>query len=355
MKELEQKHLVKLVEYEIHESNLVGRNSYSKTDIDATFMRMKEDHMKNGQLKPAYNVQIGTENQFIINYTFHQDANDMPVLKAHLEDTKKQLAAIGKGMPKRLSADAGYGSEENYDYIEEQGLENYVKYPGFYQEQKQKVIKDPFRWENLYYNPEQDYFVCPMGQQMSFRFIAKTTSKNGHVSSVRHYEAQRCEGCPLRGQCHQAKTNRIIRIKPNLQRHKAQAKRNLNSIPGIYLRKKRSIEPEPVFGHLKWNRGFDRFFLRGLDKVSCEFGILAIAHNLKKMWVALKTAHIVPLPPPLPPANSQIACLNLEIDPKSTFLSFFCLLGHSSLHMAPVHNKQATSLFSTSKRKEATP
>lgn len=324
MDELQDKHLVKLREYEMHEKKLDGRNSYSKTDKDATFMRMKDDHMQNGQLKPGYNLQIGTENQFIINYTLHQDANDMPVLKGHLEDTKTQLAAIGKSMPKRLSADAGYGSEENYNYLELEGMENYVKYPGFYQEQRQSIKNNPFRSENLYYNTAEDYFVCPMGQHLTYRFTTKTKSKNGYQSYVRVYRAQRCEGCPLRGMCHKAKTDRIIQVNPNLQRHKKIARENLWSIRGIYLRKKRCIEPEPVFGQIKWNRGFKRFLLRGLSKVKCEFGIVAIAHNLKKMWAKIQQAPIVPIPPVLPPANSQI----LEKISKIIFLSLFATLIH---------------------------
>lgn len=325
MDKLEGKHLSKLREYEMHEQKLNGRNSYSKTDEDATFMRMKDDHMQNGQLKPGYNLQIGTENQFIVNYTLHQAANDMPVLKSHLEDTKAQLASIGKPMPKRASADAGYGSEENYDYLEGEGMENYVKYPGFYQEQRQAIKNDPFRPENLYYNAEQDYIVCPMGQHLTYRFTTKITSKNGYQSSVRVYRAQRCEGCPLRGLCHKAKTDRIIQINPNLQRHKKIARENLWSIRGIYLRKKRSIEPEPVFGQIKWNRAFKRFLLRSLPKVTCEFGIVAIAHNLKKMWANLQTARIVPIPPVLPPANAQI----LEKIAKINFFSRFAAVSHS--------------------------
>jgi len=305
MKELQDKHLDKLLEYEMHEEKLNGRNSYSKTDEDATFMRMKDDHMQNGQLKPGYNLQIGTEDQFIVNYTLHQSPNDMPVLKHHLEDTKEQLASIGYSMPKRASADAGYGSEENYDYLEAVGMENYVKYPGFYQEQRKKVKNDPFRTENLYYNAQQDYFVCPMGQHLTYRYTAKTKSKNGYESSVRIYKAQCCTTCPLRGACHKAKTDRIIQVNPNLKRHKEKAHQNLWSIRGIYLRRKRCIEPEPVFGQIKWNRGFKRFLLRGLPKVSCEFGLIAIAHNLKKMWTKLQQAHRMPNPPVLPPAIAQ--------------------------------------------------
>lgn len=328
LKDLGGKYCDKLREYESHEAILNGRNSYAKTDQDATFMRMKDDHMQNGQLKPGYNLQIGTEDQFIVNYTIHQSANDMPVLKEHLADTAAQLTLIGKSMPKRASADAGYGSEENYDYLEQLGMENYVKYPGFYQEQDKKVKNDPFRVENLYYNPQDDYFVCPMGQHLTYRYTAKTTSKNGYSSSVRVYQAQRCEGCPMRGQCHKAKTDRIIHINPKVQRHKQIARQNLWSIRGIYLRKKRCIEPEPVFGQIKWNRGFKRFLLRGLPKVNCEFGIVAIAHNLKKMWVRLQQAQTMPISPVLPPANTQ----KLE---KTAKIDFFSPFDNSSIHCAP--------------------
>ncbi len=332
MKDLQGKHLDKLRQYEMHEEKLDGRNSYSKTDEDATFMRMKDDHLQNGQLKAGYNLQIGTEDQFIVNYTLHQSANDMPVLKGHLEDTKAQLASIGQVMPKRASADAGYGSEENYDYLEAEGLENYVKYPGFYQEQRQKVQNDPFRTENLHYNAQQDYFVCPMGQHLTYRHTSKTKSKHGHESSVRIYQAQRCTGCPLRGACHKAKTDRIIQVNPNLQRHKQIARQNLHSIRGIYLRKKRCVEPEPVFGQIKWNRGFKRFLLRGLPKVTAEFGIVAIAHNLKKMWVRLQQAHAMPMPPVLPPANAQIL-------PKTAQIDFFGQIDPSIHLRVPYHEK----------------
>lgn len=338
MKDLQGKHLDKLRVYEVHEEKLDGRNSYSKTDEDATFMRMKDDHMQNGQLKPGYNLQIGTEDQFIINYTLHQSANDMPVLKGHLEDTKSQLASIGRPMPKRASADAGYGSEENYDYLEAEGLENYVKYPGFYHEQRQKVQNDPFRTENLYYNAQEDYFVCPMGQHLTYRHTSKTKSKNGHESSVRVYQAQRCEACPLRGACHKAKTERIIQVNPNLQRHKQIARHNLHSIRGIYLRKKRCVEPEPVFGQIKWNRGFKRFLLRGLPKVSAEFGIVAIAHNLKKMWASLHRAHAMPLPPVLPPAIAQMLQKTAQID-------FFGRIAAVIHPRVPYHEKSQFAQF----------
>jgi transposase len=323
LNDLKEKHLDKLEEYEEHERKLNGRNSYSKTDEDATFMRMKDDHMNNGQLKPAYNLQIGTEDQFIINYTIHQAANDMPVFKDHLKDTKQQLAAIGMPMPKRASADAGYGSEENYDYLEAEGLENYVKYPGFYHEQLKKVKENPFLSENLYYNAQGDYYVCPIGQHLSYRYTTKVRSKNGYESSVRVYQAQRCTGCPMRGMCHKAETDRIIKVNPNLQRHRAIARENLWSIRGIYLRKKRNIEPESVFGQIKWNRAFKRFLLKGLKKVNIEFGVVAIAHNLKKMWVQLQNR---PILPNTPPKNHKIGAQNGQIDLLSQFADLWLLL-----------------------------
>ncbi len=98
-------------------------NSYSKTDPDATFMRMKEDHMKNGQLKPGYNVQIGTENQFVVGYRLHQRPTDTRCMKPHLEKVKN---ALGK-LPGTIIADAGYGSEENYACLEEENAEAIVK------------------------------------------------------------------------------------------------------------------------------------------------------------------------------------------------------------------------------------
>jgi len=150
VKKLKDEHLKKLEEYENHERILDGRSSYSKTDEDATFMRMKDDHMKNGQLKPAYNIQLGTSDQFIINYTIHQNTTDWPVFIPHMEDTQALLHSIGQPLPKRGIGDAGYGSEENYEYLEQKGMESYLKYPGYFQEQKKSFQKNGFHTKNLY-------------------------------------------------------------------------------------------------------------------------------------------------------------------------------------------------------------
>ena len=145
------------------------RNSYSKTDPDATFMRMKEDHMLNGQLKPGYNVQISSEFQFIIHYSLHQTTNDIHILKPHIASYEYQYESL----PDYLTADAGYRSEESYDLLEQKGIEAYVKYNTFDKEQqtyklrKEKKAKDDFHRDNLHYNAEKDCYICSMGQQMN--------------------------------------------------------------------------------------------------------------------------------------------------------------------------------------------
>lgn len=256
-----------------------GRGSYSKTDPDSTFMRMKEDHMKNGQLKPAYNVQISTNDQYIVHYTLHQKATDTTTLIEHTELFKQQYQQA----PESITADAGYGSEENYQYLEWQGIEAFVKYNQFDRRQHRATLKKyPFSSENLYYNQEHNYYVCPMGQQMHFIGNSTRTTTTGFVQHTKRYKAKNCEGCPLRGVCHKSSGNRVIEINAELIRYKAQADQLLKSEEGIKKRKKRCYDVEPVFGNIKNNYGFKRFMLRSLPKVKVETGLLALAHNLRK-------------------------------------------------------------------------
>jgi transposase len=270
----------KLQEYKEKEKILGQRNSYSKTDPDATFMRMKEDHMKNGQLKPAYNVQISTNNQHIGNYTVHQDTTDTKTLKPHLKSFKKQYDF----MPQELTADAGFGSEENLEFMENNQIEAYVKYNYFDKEQHDGgASKGEFHVDNLYYNESLDCYFCPMGQPMTFIGTKTSKTKTGYQITLSRYQAQNCRGCPIHGRCHKRKNNRIIEVSHRGRELKAKAKERLLSEKGICHRKRRPVDVEPVFGMIKNNRGFRRFMLRGIDKVNIEFGLIAIAHNLKKI------------------------------------------------------------------------
>lgn len=272
-----------LDKYEKQEAILGERKSYSKTDPGATFMRMKEDHMKNGQLKPGYNVQISTENQMIIHYSIHPNPTDTKTLQPHLEGLKKMYGHEVYSQIEDITADAGYGSEENYEYLKSEGITPYVKFNTFDKEQSAKKLKKkPFSKEQLYYNEQGDYYVCPIGQKMYKTHESKKKTEAGYIQFLSHYQAINCEGCPLRGVCHKAKGNRSIERNHNLERHRQKARELLNSEVGLEKRKKRTADVEPVFGQLKHNHGLRRFTLRGMKKVELEFGLFALAHNLRK-------------------------------------------------------------------------
>lgn len=258
-----------------------GRKSMSKTDPDATFMRMKEDHMKNGQLKPGYNVQIGTENQFIIAYSIHQHPGDTRCFKEHMREFER----IHGCLPHQICADSGYGSEENYEYLKDHNIQNYIKYNMFHQEQKARFQNNPFRKENMQYDPGHDAYICPAGRRLIFRRMINRKSDLGYLSRIRVYECEDCSGCSYREVCTKsAGWNKRIEVNHRLEELRAEARSNLTSDKGIAMRKRRCIEPEPVFGHIKWGMEFKRFTLRGLEKVKTEWGLICMAYNLKKLW-----------------------------------------------------------------------
>jgi len=280
IREIENKLLPKLEEYETKLSQCGKRNSYSKTDPDATFMRMKEDAMKNGQLKPAYNLQIATENQFITHFDLYPNPTDTLTLIPFLQRSKERYGKL----PEKVIADAGYGSEENYAFMEGKTIEAYVKYNYFHKEQKRKFRNNPFLADNLYYNAQEDYFLCPMGQHMIFIGTSSHTSDNGYCSTTKLYQAQNCKGCPMRGQCHQAKEERQIEVNHTLRAYKKKARELLTSEEGLRHRSRRPIEQEAVFGQMKNNKLYKRFRHTGKDKVIMDFAIFAIAFNIGKVF-----------------------------------------------------------------------
>lgn len=289
VEKLKNEALPKLQEYERHLQKMDKRNSYSKTDPDATFMRMKEDHMKNGQLKPAYNLQLSTEHNFITNYSIHQRPGDTATYKEHLESYNQKYGHY----PHQAIADAGYGSLENYEFLDKNHIESYVKYNYFHKEQSKKFKNDITRIENLYYNAEQDCYICPMGQKMlPIGKDKKRKSDLGYEYEVTIYQAINCKGCPLNGACHKQKGNRKIEVNKQLIEYKRKSRENLTSEKGRKLRGRRCTEVEQTFGQIKWNKKFNRFLLRGIPKVSIEIGIIAIAHNLQKLSMLLSSNKI---------------------------------------------------------------
>lgn len=264
-----------LEKYKKQEGTLGERNSFSKTDPDATFMRMKEDHMKNGQLKPGYNVQISTNDQFILNYSIHQDPTDPRTLTPHIE----QFNELYQHYPKELVADAGYGSQENYEYLNGKGIVPYVKYNQFDREQSGQVKDTEF-----IYNEEDDTYYCPQGRPLH-KVGQKITSRKGKKTELEVYRTVSCTGCPLKDVCCKFSFKKLVKNE-RLKRLRRQVSDLLTSKRGTTLRNKRGPDVETVFAQIKHNKGFKRFMLRGREKVSIEFGLLSIAQNLRKVKVA---------------------------------------------------------------------
>ena len=279
LKQIETDSVPRMNRYKEQLETMGSRNSYSKTDPDATFMRMKEDAMLNGQLKPGYNVQISTENQFITNFGIYQRPTDTLTMISYLESFKARYGMQSE----EIVADSGYGSEENYEYMFSNGMTPYVKYNMFHVEQRRGYRNNPFRVSNLFYNPDDDFYVCPMGQKLKFIRQEKRYTASGYQQTVSVYRACRCEGCPLRGQCHKSKRDRQIEVNHTLDDYKARARELLTSEQGIKHRSNRPIEPEAVFGQIKECGRFRRLRLKGLTGAKIDFGLKALAHNLRKL------------------------------------------------------------------------
>ncbi len=280
IKAIEDKHLPKLQEYGQKLKVLGGRGGYSKTDTGATFMRMKEDHMTNGQLKPAYNLQISTENQFYTHYDFFPNPTDHFTFIPFSRGFESRYGFL----PKNAVADSGYGSEESYEFMEANGTGKHVKYPLFHKEQKKPFKNNGFLAQNLFYNAEEDHFACPMGQHVRNVGTGTRKSESGYESTVSHYQAERCEGCPLRCLCHKSKENRMMEVNHRLNELRREAKELLTSEQGLICRSRRPIEPEPVFGQTKEDKAYRRFRHFGKDMAKMDFAVFATAFNTGKLY-----------------------------------------------------------------------
>lgn len=278
-KEFKKDILPRKIKYENSMEIFEGRNSYSKTDHDATFMRMKEDHMMNGQLKPGYNVQIGTENNYIVGYTIHPNPTDTKTLIPHLKHLEEKLGTL----PENIVADAGYGSEENYEYLEEKELGAYVKYNKFHWEKKKKNRDNPYLTDNLEYDEKSDEYICPEGRKLQLVGTRKYVTEAGYETTRDYYRCEDCSNCPRAGDCKKTEKPRTIKVSHRLNELKKKANENLCSEKGLKLRSRRVVEVEQTFGRIKGCWSFRRFMLRGKDKVKIEWGLLSIAHNITKM------------------------------------------------------------------------
>ncbi len=268
--------------YQTQKSILKDRNSYSKTDYDATFMRMKEDHMKNGQLKPGYNLQIATNSQFVLSYNVYQNPTDTRTMIPFLTLIKETYGRL----PEYIVADAGYGSEPNYmAIIDEFNRTPLITYGMFIKDKTKKYKSDIFNTQNWDYDEINDEFICPNHKGLGFKRYAYRHDKYGFKRDFKLYECDDCSECPLKNQCMKShsKTNKKIMRNYNWEYFKAQINQNLSEPETKEIYSKRKIDVEPVFGFMKAILGFTRMSVRGINKVRRELGFVLMALNIRKV------------------------------------------------------------------------
>lgn len=254
------------------------RNSYVKTDHDATFMRVKRDYMGNDQLIPAYNVQAAICDEYIAVIDARQYASDMECFVPLMEKFNKTYGQY----PKYPVADAGYGSYNNYIYCEEHGMEKYMKFTMFEKETKnQKYHNDPYRVVNFRQN-ENGELICPNNKRFIYKYD-RHVYKNKYGRTEEIYECEDCDGCPYRDECCRKKEgNRTARLNRELTSMHQEVIKNLESIHGALLCMNRSIQSEGTFGIIKWDRSYKRLFRRGLKSVILELTLISCGFNLYK-------------------------------------------------------------------------
>lgn len=250
------------------------RKSFSKTDNDATFMRMKDDHMRNGQLKAGYNIQIAVDSEYIVNAGVFSDRTDVNTLVPFLDDITDKVHKY-----KEIVADAGYESEENYVYLNKGNQTSYIK-PQNYEQLKKKQSK--YSRYNFNYIHERDIYVCPEGNEMYPTQTKTSTSASGYKSEKTIYTTDKCMDCPNKSKCTKSKNGRTIQRSKIFEEFRQQSLTNITTEKGILLRMNRSIQVEGAFGVLKQDYNFRRFLTRGKDNVTTEIFLLCLAYNINK-------------------------------------------------------------------------
>ncbi|MGB3751529.1 MAG: IS1182 family transposase, partial [Arcobacteraceae bacterium] len=263
------------------------RNSFSKTDHDATFMRMKEDAMRNGQLKPAYNLQFGVDADYVVWATIGPQPTDTTTLIPFLEEFSEHFSYKYKN----IVADAGYESEENYLYLKKCGYSSYIKPSNYEISKKRKYKTDIGRRENMDYNEESDSYTCFNNKNLvKYRTLTRK-SKTGYISEKTMYRCENCSNCPYKTKCikgNNSKTpmeNRYksFEVAKTFYKERTENLQRIKSEKGILLRINRSIQAEGSFAALKGNMSFRRFLTRGSENVLTECMLLAFAHNVNKL------------------------------------------------------------------------
>ncbi len=284
-KSAQQRHYEKLIGYAkkleeyIEKIRICGddRNSYSKTDHSATFMRIKKDYMGNDQLLPAYNVQIGVADEYIAVVDVNHYRSDMDCFVPLMNKFRDTYGFY----PKYPVADAGYGSYNNYIFCEQNGMEKYMKFPMFKKETTDQAYhEDPFRAVNFRIG-DDGLMQCPNGKAFHFQY-RKHVKGNAYGRQEEIYQCEDCSGCPYAEKCKRTEGNRTIRVNQELTRMHREVIENLESLHGALLRMNRSIQAEGTFGIMKHDRWYRRIVRRGIKSVRLEVILVSIGHNLYK-------------------------------------------------------------------------
>lgn len=270
--------------YDLHNSRFGDRNSYSKTDVDATFMHMKDDHMRNAQLKPGYNVQIGVDSEYIVAADIFSDRNDVWTLVPFLKTMEKKLSFKYPS----VTADSGYESEEGYEFLKSNKQIPYIKPQTYEKWKKRSFKKDISKRENMSYDKEKDVYTCHAGKPLKSLFMKTQKSKSGYKSEVTVYECEDCSSCPYKEKCTKAKGNKRLYVSKNFIAKRQESYENIMSETGIKYRMNRSIQVEGAFGVLKSAYEFQRFLLRGKIKVKLEFLLLCLGYNINKLHAKIQ-------------------------------------------------------------------
>jgi len=271
--------LVRKAKYRDYTTTFKGRNSFSKTDRDATFMRMKDDHMRNGQLKPGYNLQLGVEGEYIVGVDISSERSDQNTLLALLD----RMEAWSGKRHASVVADAGYESEENYLGIQAKGQIAYIKPQNYEKSKTRKYRTNTYLRENMPYDPGSDTYTCPAGKVFEHIYDTKRRSKTGYEATLAVYECLGCQGCPQKKLCTRAKGNRRLTLSRQFLALREEALERITSEHGKLLRLNRSIQSEGAFGVLKQDYGFRRYLRRGMAGVLTETLLYAMAYNIDKL------------------------------------------------------------------------
>lgn len=270
--------------YEKHLDIMGDRNSYSKTDHDATFMRMKEDHMMNSQLKPAYNIQVASSGAFIVGVMGSQKSNDLHNLRPFLDEL---LPSYGKYL-ENIDADAGYESAENYDYLKNNHLSAYIKPANYESKKKKKYREDIGKSENMVYLEAEDVYLCKNTKKLIRGKDSVRKFASGYQDILHVYTCKECSECPYNSDCIKSRKSengntKTLKFSPKFEAYRTESEENLATKEGLNHKINRSIQTKGNFSKLKNGLGYDRFHHRGIKSVVSDVVLMALGINLNKL------------------------------------------------------------------------